>query len=174
MRRIEGVTVLACSLLLLTACVADKDSGFCEAHARDHWQHREAAAGLEIVYQEGGSLRALLTVPATGLGEDPQGTTADLRQRPVTDMLLVEGSGICREKPSRIRYQDGQLLADYHLDCVGQNRLKQVAVNVLDLLPALDEVEVAMETPAVTKRFLVHRRCGTALYNFDKTSGSGP
>ncbi|QIB64280.1 hypothetical protein [Kineobactrum salinum] len=171
MRRIEGVTLLACSLLL-TACSSGTDNGFCEVHARDHWQHREGAARLEIVYETGGALRARLDVPATGLGEDPESTVADLRRRPLTDIMLVEGSEACSEKPSDIAYQGGQLVADYRLDCGEQERLQQLTVKILDLLPDLDEVEVEMETPAVTKHFLVHRRCGAALYNFANTSGS--
>lgn len=160
-----------CGLLLLTGCSGEADNGFCETHADEHWQHRAGAARMQLVYRDEGTLTVRLTVPAVGLGQDPANSVATLRQRPVADMVSVEGSHACTGQPATIEYRAAQLQAEYHLDCSARNKLDQLTVKVLDLLPGLEEVEVEMETPAVTKHFLVHRRCSAALYNFDKVPG---
>lgn len=171
MRLTEGPVCLAVGLILLAGCSPDFENGFCDSHADEHWQHSPQAATMQVTYQGNGLLAATVSIPLASL-DDPAGDAlATLQHARADDLLLVESTGACVSEPGKVEYIDQRLQAEYRFDCGAESKLKKVSVSLLDVLPYLEEVEVDFTTPVVTKRFLVHRRCSMALYNFDNTPG---
>lgn len=151
-----GAPLLA--LLFGAGCAKEADNGFCATHGPDHWQHRDEVAGLTVRYGADGALEGRLSLPAEDAGPAAAGVLASAEEVFTTDANCVaEEQSVTRE--------GGRLLGEYRLRCTGEAPLAALSVPLFDQLPELEELEVTMTTPAVTKHFLVHRRCERALFN---------
>lgn len=170
------VSAIICTFFLLGGCGQGGESNdYCGNHNLYHADHADHIGTLRIGYTEPGILQAELAIPhgvLRGSGRAAgDGSTIEDTARTLDQMFSIEGSRICQRRQNDIRRDGDRLVAHYTFDCGAGNRLENADIRLLEKLPALDELAVKIDTPAVSKQFLVSRQCDKAIYTIEIPEG---
>ncbi|MBN7796394.1 hypothetical protein [Parahaliea mediterranea] len=151
--------VWLCLVLLASGCGGERSMEFCERHGAEHWQHRAEVTVLDMQLDEVGVLNAVVTIPRGALDWMPAGQVL------ASAANVVDAGPTCAPQAASVTRDENALLGEYRLQCSGDAPPAGLTVALFQHLDELREVEVTMTTPAVSKHFLVNRRCERALFN---------
>lgn len=170
--RIFGVVLLAS---LVTACAKVASSDYCDNHQRFHESHADNIGRLDVVVSENGKVGATLMLPREILDDGSEPTVAS-KNRLVDALsgagrvLRIQAAESCKESASRLNFGATPLSAQYEFDCHVDTRVRQIDINLFDVLPEIDEVDVQITTPAAGKHFAISRKCDKAIFRLQKRS----
>ncbi|WP_133300604.1 hypothetical protein [Seongchinamella sediminis] len=142
------------TIALLFGCGQQVDSSFCATHASDHWQHRAEFSRLEIDYVDSGALTVQLWLP--------KALAAGMAIAVPADILAVPD--FCNVGVLQRSEEGAEVSLRFQAEC-GDRKPDSLAVPLLEQQQEIAELEVSMNTPAVTKHFVVHHQCEGALFN---------
>ncbi len=162
-------------LLFLGACNKEERRDYCKNHYLFHADHADTLARLEVTINNEGLLQSSLAIPSTIFGPDP-GLAEDrmhelallLQQNQSVYSLQTERD--CEVETPEIRQDADGLLVKYESRCGSDNRLRQVDIHLLDLVPELEEVEARITTDATSKQFAISRQCESAIFRLERSS----
>ncbi|MGS2723913.1 hypothetical protein ACVBEJ_09200 [Porticoccus sp. GXU_MW_L64] len=148
-------------ILLLTGC-GQKDAGdtLCDNYAAHYAEYRERIPLLTVDYQSNGQLTARLEIPAA-----PETAQAVLEQ--ADNLFALNGENDqnrCRLTGQSVKNRGNRLTGEYRFQCPADSQLKGFKTLLLDKVNELDELEARINTPAASKRFVIHRQCSKPLF----------
>lgn len=162
------VARLVAVTLVLSACSREESFDFCMNHYQVHADHADSIGRLDGTLDSQGMLTMQLQLPAAVLemGAAASGESTamlELLRRP-DQVYSLESDQPCGEATVAVKESSQGLELEYQSQCGAGNRIRQVNVELFDLLEALEEVEVRMETVAVSKHFAINRLCRQAIF----------
>lgn len=158
----RSLAILAAALLL-GACMPEEEAEFCSHHARFHAGHAATNAKLAIAVRADGTIETELELPLTRVDE----STARQLLRDAASVYTLQSASACASSSEELGSAGGVLTARYRSHCGSDNKLGQLDILLFDNLPALDEVEVTVVTPATEKRFAINRACESAIFRLE-------
>lgn len=154
--------LLSLACLALAACVSEEAPDFCENHALFHAEHAASTAKLSVTMTEQGRIVSELQLPTEN--SDMRSTMPALQDS--NKVYALQTTVQCATSQAAVSATNDVIVAQYASDCGADNKLGQVDVLLFDLLPNLNEVEVSVVTPATQKRFVINRKCESAIFRF--------
>lgn len=148
-----------CLVLLVSGCGGERSMEFCEQHAAEHWQHRAEVTALDMRLDQEGALNVAVAIPRGTLDWALAGDVL------ASAAHVVDAGPTCAPLAVSVTRGEDTLSGQYRLQCEGDGPADGLIVSLFQHLDQLREVEVTMTTPAVSKHFLVNRRCERALFN---------
>lgn len=152
---------------MLGACVGEEGADYCKNHYRFHADHLGSIATLDIVISGNGDLRGHLTVPRTVVGDMPDVDLRRLLADPERSFVL-ESESFCTLSLVEISDAADSYDVTYAAACGPGNRLEKINVALFDYLTDLEEVVVAVTTPATAKNFGISRQCDNPVFRLIK------
>lgn len=173
LRQYGRLLVLLGLSLLMAACSKEERDDYCKNHYLFHTDHTDTLGHFLVNLDDGGLMTSKLTIPATIFREDS--FTADQKLDQLALMLQqnqaaysLETETVCETGTSNVELTPVGLSALFESSCGESNRLKQVNVTLLDLIPELEEIEVEVTTQATFKRFAISRQCESAIFRLEQ------
>ncbi|GAC13913.1 ZrgA family zinc uptake protein [Aliiglaciecola lipolytica] len=155
--QLPAYSLLVTLATLMTGCDDEVRNPLCSEHKTLHQQHLDSIATMVVKYTEDGQFTAQLNMP---LATAPLEALAE-----VDKVIQLEAEQKCQSVAAQLDEQSNQSQGFYTFACGTDNKLTKVTVKVLENFPALEEVEVWVETPAVNKHFVLNRQCERPLFN---------
>lgn len=154
MRLIERPSWLLLIALVLAGCSGEADRGFCASHASEHWQHANEHPRMSVEYTGDGALAVQLALPAGRVAHAGFAAPADILELPVQ----------CIPGALQRAVAGKDELLQFQAQC-GEEQPANLSVPILDARQEIEEIEVTMTTPAVSKHFVIHQDCERAMFN---------
>lgn len=171
--KIRTLALVSTAILLAGCGQGNTDGGYCGNHREHHPNHADSIGRLSLRYTEDGIVEAEVSIPRASLSGpgEPDGDAFSIQDtanllKEAGQVFSISGAEECLQRQSRAISEEDNVTADYRFDCGADNRLEDVDIRLLEHLPALDELEAHIDTPAVGKKFLISRQCETPLYNY--------
>lgn len=156
--QISNVSVVVLCLLV-TACTGERVSNYCNDHRAFHAQHKMNIATLDVSYTGEGLVEVAIVLPANLVSDNIEALQL------VDHIISMKGQAACKLISHNISQGGPKITASYQLDCgVNENTLKQVDIKLLDVFPAIEEVEADIKMPAVRKHFAINRQCEKPIF----------
>lgn len=166
---ISKATVLALvALSTLAGCSHDDDFDYCKNHYQVHAEHVDSIGHLLADLSAEGVLTVRLNLPASALdmglvaANDPVLLT-ELLQSP-DKVYRLETDQPCAAATVEVNEVSDGVEIEYESQCGAGNRVKQINIELFDLIAGLEEVEVQVSTPATNKHFAISRLCERAIF----------
>ncbi|MGI9271856.1 MAG: hypothetical protein ACR2QT_08780 [Woeseiaceae bacterium] len=160
---ISRILLFSLSCLSLAACVQDAAPEFCADHVQFHAEHAASNAVMSVVMTEDGRVASEVQLPRDGF--DESATMALLQD--VSNAYTLQTESECASTSIDVQTQDNKIVGKYSAECGPDNKLAQVDVQLFESLPALNEVEVSVVTPATKKHFAINRQCASAIFRLE-------
>lgn len=155
--RVMGrLLLVAAASFAITACVQDNGSDYCRNHYLVHADHADSIGQLAMNLTADGRLTKELRLP-----------NAFVDVELANDAFGLQADSDCASENAIVRRTAAGLVATFESECGEGNRLRQLDVSVFDLLPDLEEIEVAVSTPVTQKRFAISRQCDSPIFRLD-------
>lgn len=168
-RLLIGAVVLA----TVSACTKDEDTDYCKNHYVYHFEHKDQLSTLNVEVAASGMVTADLVLKSDEAREFAG--NPGLRQALLVadNVFLIQTEGTCTDatvsQTGGAQGGDTELASlSFESQCTAGEKIKQVDVRLFDTIPALDEVEATITTPATRKHFAVSRQCEGAIYRLGK------
>lgn len=168
LRRSYGLLLLT-GIVLLAGCKKQERSDHCKNHYLFHADHLESVATLDVDLDPGGLVEAKLNIPMLVFDAGGDSAATDLRQNDTAIELKTEHA--CEAGNWDVQSNSETMQATFQSRCGENNSLDQVNVNLLDIIPGLDEIVVTVTTPATSKHFAISRQCSSAIFRIDPPAG---
>jgi len=166
------VALLGLVTLFMGGCDGGDSFDFCQNHYQVHADHNNTIALLDGQLDTAGLLTMRLHLPANVLAD---GAATASESSVLLELLAspdrvysLESDQPCAAATVKVNELGSGLGSgldlEYQSQCSVGNRVRQVNVELFGLLDGLEEVEVNMETPAVSKHFAISRLCKQAIF----------
>lgn len=156
-------------LVLLSACGKKEQTDYCKNHYLFHAEHLDTLAHLDMTLNADGLMTTQLRLPIAIFAASPPG--ADSRMAALVntlsdnqDLYTLQTQNECQSAEIQVARDGNQLNIETNAVCGAGNRLKQVDVSLLDVIPELEEIEVNVTTEATAKHFAISRQCSSAIF----------
>jgi hypothetical protein len=173
LRQFKELTILLGLSLLLAACGKEKRNDYCKNHYLFHADHKSTLGKFVVSLDDGGLMTSRLTIPAEIYQNAPVSAEQKLEQLALIlqqnqAAYSLETETVCEQGKATVEVSQEGLSAWFESSCGESNRLKQVNVTLLDLIPELEEIEVEVTTQATFKRFAISRQCESAIFRLEQ------
>lgn len=148
----------------LVGCSSDESFDYCNNHYQVHAAHMDLIGHMQGDLSAEGLLSIRLNLPASALdaANDPA-WLAELLQNP-DKVYRLETEQPCAAASVKVIDVSSGMEIEYQSQCGAGNRVKQVTIELFDLIAGLEEVEVQMNTSATSKHFAISRLCERAIF----------
>jgi hypothetical protein len=170
-RFLRTASLLAFSVLSV-ACSKEDRTDYCKNHYLFHADHQDTLGKLEVQIDDEGLVQTRFFIPSSVFDSDLAATNDSLDQLAATlkngqILLSTDTESTCAPGEVIIQQDSSGLRANIDSICGESNRIKQMDVTLLDLIPELEEVEVEVTTPATFKRFAISRQCANPIFRLE-------
>lgn len=149
------------------ACSGEDGADYCKNHHLFHPDHLDSIAALTIELSENGDLSGHLTIPRVVVGSLPEADVKQLLGDPARSFTLQSDTA-CALSLAGISVTADSYDANYAANCGLDNQIGKIDVALFDQLTDLDEIVVAVTTPATGKRFSISRQCDRPIFRLKK------
>jgi len=166
---LRKLSAMLLGVLALTACQREEEFDYCKHHYQVHAGHAADIARLHGRLSAEGVLTVQVQLPAAVLGSGSVTGSGPLGQllENADAVYTLQTDQPCSPASVQVQNAAGEssaLVLEYRSECGAGNSIRQVDVTLFEILEALEEVEVQMDTPATSKHFAISRLCKQAIF----------
>lgn len=156
-------------LVSLSACSKKEETDYCKNHYQFHAEHADTLGHLDMSLNADGLMETHLRLPVEIFAASPSGAGSRMAELVQTlsnnqDLYTLQTQKVCQPAEIAVAQDGDQLTIKTIAACGADNRLKQVDVSLLDVIPELEEIEVNVTTEATAKHFAISRQCSSAIF----------
>jgi len=151
---------------LLGACGEDNGVDYCKNHYAYHSDHLASLGNLTIELSDAGDLDGNLSLPDVvlhGMADDDVSRIFAGAENTFT----LQTEATCEVGVQRFARTAEGLEATFEANCGPDQKIGQISVALFDHLEALEELVVAVTTPATSKRFGISRQCDGPIFRLE-------